>query len=119
MDQLGSVHRGIGEGLFVVYLLAMAIAIIYSRRESRPPAWLYGIAHGLLGFQVVLGLFLITFDGLGDVPWYHPVLGLITLAALGLAPVFQSRFLPGIDSAVLFALIAVLALVTQFAARLG
>jgi hypothetical protein len=47
------------------------------------------------------------------------VLGLLTLAALGLAPVFQARFLPGIDSAALFALVAVLALVTQFAARLG
>jgi heme A synthase len=119
MDNLSSLHRGIGEGLFVIYLLAMTVAFIYSRRESKPPAWLYGSAHGLLTLQVVLGLIIITFDGLGGVPWYHPVLGLITLAALGLAPVFQTRFLPGVDTAVLFALIAVLALVTQFAARLG
>ncbi len=119
MDGLVSIHRGIGEGLFVVYVLAMIVAIIYSRRESKPPAWLFGIAHGLLALQVLFGLTLLAFDGLAGVPWYHPVLGLITLAALGLAPLFQTRFLPGIDSAVLFALVAVLALATQFAARLG
>ena len=119
MDQLSTLHRGTGEGLFVVYLLAMVVAIIYSRREMKPPTWLFAIAHSLLGVQVLLGIFLITFDGLAGVPWYHPVLGLITLAALGLAPAFQSRFLPGIDSAVLFAVVAVLALVTQFSARLA
>ncbi len=119
MDQLSSFHRGLGEGLFVVYLLAMIVAVIYSRRESKPPSWLYGVAHGLLMLQVLLGIVLISVDGLSGVPWYHPVLGLITLAALGLAPAFQTRFLPGIDSAVLFAVIAILAITTQFAARLG
>jgi heme A synthase len=119
MDDLSLLHRVIGEGLFVIYLLAMTVAVIYSRRESQPPPWLYGVAHGLLTLQVLLGLLLITVDGLAGVPWYHPVLGLLTLAALALAPVFQTRFLPGIDSAVLFALVAVLALATQFAARLG
>ena len=119
MDQLSSLHRGLGEGLFVIYLLAMIVAVIYSRRESKPPSWLYGAAHGLLMLQVLIGIVIISVDGLSGVPWYHPVLGLITLAALGLAPAFQTRFLPGIDSAVLFAVIAVLAIVTQFAARLG
>lgn len=119
MDGLISIHRGIGEGLFVIYLLAMTFAIIYSRRESKPPAWLYGLAHGLLGLQVLFGIIILAVDGLAGVPWYHPVLGLVTLATLALAPVFQTRFLPGIDSAVLFALVAVLALATQFAARLG
>lgn len=119
LDSLSTLHRGTGEGLFVIYLLAMVVAIIYSRRGATPPPWLYGIAHGLLTVQVLLGIALLAFDGLAGVPWYHPVLGLLTLAALGLAPVFQARFLPGIDSAALFALVAVLALVTQFAARLG
>lgn len=119
LDSLSSLHRWIGEGLFVIYVLAMLVAIIYSRRESKPPAWLFGVAHGLLGLQVVFGLLLFAFDGLSGVPWYHPVLGVITLFALSLAPLFQTRFLPGIDSAVLFALVAVLALATQFAARLG
>ncbi|MEZ4523605.1 MAG: hypothetical protein R3A46_18460 [Thermomicrobiales bacterium] len=119
MDGLISVHRGIGEGLFVIYLLAMVVAIIYSRRSEVVPTWLTGVAHGLLGLQVVLGLLLLAIDGLAGVPWYHPVLGLITLASLGLLPLFQSRFLPGVDRAVLFGLIAVLALATQFAARLG
>ena len=118
LDQLSTLHRGTGEGLFVVYLLAMVIAVIYSRREMKPPAWLFAIAHGLLGLQILMGIILIAFDGLAGVPWYHPVLGLITLAALGLAPAFQSRFLPGIDSAVLFAVIAILALAAQFSVRL-
>lgn len=116
---MDSIHRGLGEGLFVVYLLAMVIAFIYSRRSDGTPPWLMGIAHGLLGIQVLLGLFLLVTDGLSGVPWYHPVLGLITLAALGLAPLFRQRFMPGVDAAVLFALVAVLALATQFAARLG
>ncbi|CAN5559169.1 hypothetical protein BH23CHL2_BH23CHL2_24470 [soil metagenome] len=119
MDGLSSIHRGLGEGLFVIYLLAMAVAVIYSRRDGYTPSWLIGTAHGLLGLQVVLGLLLLAINGLAGVPWYHPVLGLVTLAALGFAPLFQTRFLPGIDSAVLFALIAVLAITTQFAARLG
>lgn len=108
-----------GEGLFVIYLLAMIVAFIFSRRTEKPPPWLFGIAHGLLGLQVLLGLFLLATDGLSGVPWYHPLLGLLTLAALGLTPVFRSHFLPGIDTVVLFALIAVLAITTQFAARLG
>lgn len=119
MDGLSSIHRGLGEGLFVIYVLAMVVAIVYSRRGTPIPGWLIGTAHGLLGLQVVLGLLLLAVNGLAGVPWYHPVLGLITLAALGLAPLFQDRFLPGIDTAVLFALIAVLAIATQFAARLG
>ncbi|MEZ4572730.1 MAG: hypothetical protein R2849_20920 [Thermomicrobiales bacterium] len=42
MDGLISVHRGIGEGLFVIYLLAMVVAIIYSRRSEVVPTWLTG-----------------------------------------------------------------------------
>jgi heme A synthase len=119
METLSTLHRGTGEALFVIYLLAMIVAIVYSRRESKPPAWIYAIAHGLLGVQVLMGIILIAFDGLDGVPWYHPVLGLVTLAALGLAPALQSRFLPGIDSAVLFGIVAILALVTQFSVRLA
>jgi heme A synthase len=116
---MDGIHRGLGEGMFVIYLLAMIVAFIYSRRTEGPPSWLFGIAHGLLTLQVVLGLFLWLTDGLSGVPWYHPVLGLLTLAALGLTPVFRTRFLPGLDTVVLFALVAVLAIITQFAARLG
>jgi len=114
-----AIHRGLGEGLFIIYVLAMIVALVYSRRSDRTPGWLLGIAHGLLGLQVLLGLFLVLTDGLRGVPWYHPVLGLLTAAALGLTPVFRQRFMPGVDAAVLFGLVAVLALITQFAARLG
>ena len=113
------IHRGLGEGLFVIYLLAMIVAVLYSRRETPIPGWLTGITHGLLGLQVLLGLGLLISGGLSGVPWYHPVLGLITIAALGLTPVLRDRLLPGIDVAVLFAIVAVLAITTQFAARIG
>jgi heme A synthase len=116
---MDAIHRGLGEGLFIIYLLAMIVAFIYSRRDGGPPVWLAAVSHGLLTLQVLLGLFLLLTGGLSGVPWYHPVLGLLTLAALGLTPVFRQRFLPGLDTVVLFGLLAVLAIATQFAARLG
>jgi heme A synthase len=116
---MDSIHRFIGEGLFVVYIVVMLVAIIMARRETRPPVWLTAIAHGLLAIQVLLGLAILLTDGLQGVPWYHPVLGLAAVAALGLSPVLRGRFPRGADLAAVFGIVAVLTLAAQLAARLG
>lgn len=116
---MDSIHRYIGEGLFVVYIVAMVVAIIMSRRGQRPPVWLTAIAHGLLGLQILLGLLILLTDGLQGVPWYHPVLGLAAAAALGLTPLLRERFQRGADLAAIFGIVAVLTLAAQLAARLG
>lgn len=118
-DVMDSLHRFIGEGLFVVYIVAMVVAIVMSRRGQRPPVWLTAVAHGLLGLQVLLGLALLMTDGLQGVPWYHPVLGLAAVAALGLSPVLRGRFPRGADLAAIFGVVAILTLAAQLAARLG
>jgi heme A synthase len=116
---MDSIHRYIGEGLFVVYIVAMIVALIMARRGQRPPTWLIAGAHGLLGLQVLLGLIILLTDGLLGVPWYHPVLGLAAIAALGLTPLLRERFQRGADLAVIFGIVAVLTLAAQLAARLG
>lgn len=116
---MDSLHRFIGEGLFVVYIVAMIVALIMARRGQRPPAWLTAIAHGLLGIQVLLGLVIMLTDGLQGVPWYHPVLGLAAVAALGLTPLLREHLQRGAALAAIFGIVAVLTLAAQLAARLG
>lgn len=84
------IHRGIGEGLFVIYVIVMAIVFIMGRRGRSAPSWIVGIAHGLLAIQVAIGLILFAEDP-GRVVWYHPVLGLAAILALGLTPVLRKR----------------------------
>jgi heme A synthase len=110
-------HRYLGEGLFIIYLIVMIVALIMGRRNETVPPWLTGAAHALLGLQVAVGLILLADGGLRGEPWYHPVLGLITLFALALMPVFRSRMRSTMAPVALFGLIAVLALITQFTAR--
>lgn len=110
-------HRYLGEGLFIIYLIVMIVALVLGRRNATVPPWLTGAAHALLAVQVAVGLILLADGGLRGEPWYHPVLGIITLLSLGLMPVFRTRFGPTRAPVFLFGLVAVLALITQFSAR--
>lgn len=90
-------HGRLGEGLFVIYLIIMGLVWFLGRGGRPTPGWLLGIAHGLLGLQVALGLILVMEEpdrigSDGAVPWYHPVLGIAALLAIGLTPVFKRRF---------------------------
>ena len=116
---MDSIHRYIGEGLFLVYIVLMIVAIIMARRDQRPPVWLTVIAHGLLGVQVLLGVALLLTDGLAGVPWYHPVLGFSAVAALGLVPILRERFQRGAAIALVAGIVAVLTLAAQMVARLA
>lgn len=109
-------HRYLGESLFVIYIVVMVITLVLGRRGREVPPWLTGVAHGLLGIQVAVGLILIMSDGLRGVSWLHPVVGILAMASLGLAPVFRARLRPGLDKAALFGLVAILALTAQLIA---
>ena len=112
-------HRYLGEGLFVVYVVVMAVALIIGRRGRDVPPWLTGAAHSLLALQVAIGVILLLSDGLRGVHWLHPIVGILAMLSLGLAPVFKTRFRPGMDKVAVFGLVAVLALAAQLIAQLS
>lgn len=110
------IHKGIGEGLFVLYVIVLIVIYVLGRRGQKPPSWLIGASHGILAVQVALGVILLA-AGHGDaVPWYHPVLGLAALLALGLAPVLRRRLGTTNGLVALFAIVAVLTLLARVAA---
>lgn len=105
-------HRGLGEILFVIYAIVIAVVLLLDRRGKAAPSWLIGGAHGLLALQVAVGVILITDDSY-DAPWYHPVLGILALLSLGLASYFRKR-LAGVYATVApLAVAGVLALITM------
>jgi uncharacterized membrane protein len=53
-----TVHGNLGEFLVVVYLAIAVLAAILANRGGLP-AWVSGIAHGLLTIQVLLGVILL------------------------------------------------------------
>jgi hypothetical protein len=110
------IHKGIGEGLFVLYIVVLIVVYLLGRRGQSVPSWLVGASHGLLALQVALGVILLA-EGHGDaVPWYHPVLGIVALLALGLAAPLRKRFGTINGLVALFAIIAVLTLFARVAA---
>lgn len=114
-----SFHRYLGEGLFVIYVVVMIVVLVLGRRGRDVPPWLTGAAHSLLAVQVAVGVILLMSGGLRGVHWTHPVIGLVAIAALGLAPVFKKRLRPGMDKAAVFGLVAILALTAQLIAQLS
>src|SRR4051812_24017454 len=86
-------HQGLGEILFAIYLVVLVIVYVMGRQGRVVPSWLTGIAHGLLGLQVLMGIILIAQSKYrNDVPWYHPLLGILAALSLGLTPVMRQRF---------------------------
>ena len=107
------IHRGIGEGLFIIYLVVMAVVIYMGRSGREVPAWLSAISHGLLALQVALGVILLA-DGY-SVVWYHPVLGIAAMLAIGLTPVLRERLGRVNGTAALLGIIAILTLLARVA----
>lgn len=118
-----SIHRYLGEGLFVVYVIALIAAFVMTRRGREVPPWLTGVAHGLLAIQVGLGLILLLSGGLRGVHWLHPVVGLIAFLAVGFVPAMMKRSRPGSSQTARFAVtagvLAVLTLTAQLIATLS
>lgn len=112
-------HRYLGEGLFIIYVVVMIVALVMGRRGNTVPPWLTGAAHALLALQVAIGVILLMSGGLSGVHWLHPVIGLLAILALGLAPVFKSRLRSGLDKAAVFGIVAVLALAAQLIATMS
>lgn len=112
-------HRYLGEGLFIIYVVVMIIVLVMGRRGKTIPPWLTGAAHALLAVQVAVGVIILMSDGLSGVHWTHPVVGLLAILALGMAPVFKSSFRPPLDKAAVFAVVGVLALAAMLIAQLS
>lgn len=107
------IHRGIGEGLFLIYLVIIGVVYVMGRGGREAPAWLTGISHGLLALQVALGVILLA-EG-HSVVWYHPVLGIAAMLAIGLTPVLRQRLGRTNGTIAVLAIIAVLTLAARLA----
>jgi hypothetical protein len=107
------IHRGIGEGLFLIYLIIIGVIYFMGRGGRETPAWLTGISHGLLALQVALGVILLS-EG-HSVVWYHPVLGIAALLAIGLTPVLRQRLGRTTGTIAVLGIIAVLTLAARLA----
>lgn len=107
------IHRGIGEGLFLIYLIVMGIIFAMGRTGREVPTWLSAISHGILALQVALGVILLA-EG-HSVVWYHPVLGIAAMLALGLTPVLRQRLGQMTGTVATLGIIAVLTLAARLA----
>lgn len=107
------IHQGIGEGLFLIYLIVMGVIYFMSRGDRAAPSWLTAISHGLLALQVALGVILLA-EG-RSVVWYHPVLGIAAMLAIGLTPVFRQRLGRTNGTVAVLGVIALLTLAARLA----
>uniref|UniRef100_A0A7C2W8A2 Cytochrome b561 domain-containing protein n=2 Tax=Thermorudis TaxID=1649508 RepID=A0A7C2W8A2_9BACT len=112
---MGAIHGMLGESLAVLYLLVAAGSYL-RRRQGGLPAWLTGIAHAFLAIQVVIGVALFV-RAPNIITWWHPVVGLLALAALGLAVPLRSRLGRANATAVTALLVAILVLIAVVIAR--
>jgi len=107
------IHRGIGEGLFIIYLVIMAVIFFMGRGGKEVPSWLSAISHGLLALQVALGVILLA-EG-HSVVWYHPVLGIAAMLAIGLTPQLRARLGRTMGTVATLGIIAILTLLARAA----
>lgn len=110
-----TLHARLGEGLFLIYFIVLAVVFFLGRRGGTAPSWLVGIAHGLLALQVALGVVIFLEDP-GRITWVHPLLGISAMLALGLAPVFRQRLGPLMGRVATLSVVAVLALAAMLVA---
>lgn len=107
------IHRGIGEGLFLIYLIVMAVIFFMGRSGREAPSWLSAISHGLLALQVALGVILLA-EG-RSVVWYHPVLGIAAMLSIGLTPFLRRRLGRTTGTLAILGIIAILTLAARLA----
>jgi len=109
-------HARLGEGLFLIYFIVIGVVFFLGRGNRTVPSWLVGIAHGLLALQVALGVILLL-EG-NEIVWYHPVLGIAAILALGLTSVFKRRLGATQGMMATLTVVAVLALAAMLAATM-
>jgi len=105
------IHRGIGEGLFLIYLIIMGVVYFMGRSGRDVPTWLSAVSHGILALQVAVGFILLA-EG-HSVVWYHPVLGIVAMLAIGLTPMMRQRFGRTNGTVAVLGIIAVLTLAAR------
>jgi hypothetical protein len=112
-------HQGLGEVLFAIYLIVLVVVYLMGRNGKEAPSWLVGLSHGLLALQVAMGVILISQEKYRSaVPWYHPVLGIVALLAIGLATPLRKRLGKTNGLVALLAILSVLTLATMLAVKL-
>ena len=104
-----SIHRYLGESLFIIYIFVIIAMLFIGRRDRPVPPALTGIAHGLLGIQVILGIILISEDS-DRITIIHPILGLLAIMSLGLTPVLRKRLGKRVGTIATLSVVAVLSL---------
>jgi energy-converting hydrogenase Eha subunit A len=112
---MADIHRYLGEGLFLIYLIVIGVVLFMGRRGRKAPGAVIGLAHGLLALQVAIGLILFAEDP-GRIVWYHPVLGLLAMVSLGLTPVLRKRLGANGGMAAGLGVVAALALIAMMVA---
>ncbi len=112
---MSAIHGMLGESLALLYLLVAAGSYL-RRRRGGLPGWLTGIAHALLAAQVLIGVTLFV-RAPGAITWWHPVTGLLALAALGLTVLLRPRLGRADATAVTGLVVAVLVLTAVVIAR--
>jgi len=112
---MSAIHGMLGESLALLYVL-VAVGSYLRRRQGGLPAWLTGITHALLAIQVLIGVTLFV-RAPGIITWWHPVTGLLALAALGLAIPLRPRLGRANATAVTALVVAILVLIAVVIAR--
>jgi energy-converting hydrogenase Eha subunit A len=111
-------HARLGEGLFLIYLIVLGIVWFMGRRGRDVPSWLIGLSHGILGLQVAIGAILFLEEP-DRIVWYHPLIGILAMLALGLTPVFRQRFGRVNGAVATLGVVAALALLAMITATTG
>lgn len=112
---MSAFHGMLGESLALVYLV-IAVASYLRRRQGGLPMWLVGIAHAVLAVQVLVGVTLYV-RAPEVISVWHPVVGILALASLGLSVPLRRRLGRANATAVTALVVAVLVLVAVVIAR--
>lgn len=108
-----TIHGHLGQGLFLALLLVVVAGIIYGIRLQPVPALLTRVVHSLIALQIILGAILVIVGGLRGVSWVHPVTGVLAIGVLDMGARWKSPLRPGFQTAAVYALAAVLAILAR------
>lgn len=108
-----TIHGHLGQGLFLLLLLVAAVGLFAGIRGGTVPALLTRVVYSLIGLQVILGILMLVTGGLRGVSWIHPVIGVLAIGTLDAGSRWKSPLRPDFQTALVYGLAAVLAIVAR------